>query len=134
MVAITDPSRLQRRVARWVYFECPRCSHHLRDIRYMIEEREKIFVCPNCGARAYRIERLGRILLAMLVYGLVLLFLEFILDPSARLPWLFDASPWIGILSIGLHFTVLVALTWRWFVHFSFGWKLRDGKDDAAAQ
>lgn len=121
-----EPSHSAQRMAKGVYFECPKCSHRSRSVPYVIEVEKRTYVCPNCGARVDRTEKIARIFFAMLIYGLVLLLVELIVDPSARLPSLFDVSPWNSVLWLAILFAVLVALTWRWFMRWCFDWTLRD--------
>jgi hypothetical protein len=132
-MAPLDEASPRGREARAVYFECPKCSHRSASARYVIEAVRKVFICANCGARVERTERLGRIFLVMLLYGGVLFLIEYLLNPSARFPWLFDASPWITVLWLGFLFVLLLAVTWRWFVRWCFGWRLQNGDRTGSA-
>lgn len=133
MVALSNQESPPEREMKGVHFECPKCSHRSSSARYVLEAGRKVFVCSNCGARVERVDRLGRIFLAMLLYGGVLFLIEFFVNPSARLPSLFDASPWVTVLWLGILFALLLAVTWRWFVRWCFGWRLRDTGGDAIA-
>lgn len=124
LVQIREPSRSPNHVAKGVYFECPKCSHRSRNVGYVIDAEKRTYLCPNCGARVDRTEKLARIFFAMLVYGLVLLLIELLVDPSARLPSLFDASAWNSVLWLAILFAALVALTWCWFMRWCFRWEL----------
>jgi hypothetical protein len=59
----------------------------------------------------------------MLFYGVALLVIELVLDPSARWPSLFDVSPLISVVWFAILFAVLVALSWRWLMTWCFGWR-----------
>jgi type II secretory pathway component PulC len=65
----------------------------------------------------------------MLLIGVLLVLIEFLLQPALRFPTLFAMSPWLTIIWMGIVFAALLAISWRWIGKWCFDWRLVESED-----
>lgn len=85
--------------------------------------------CPVCNSRLRVAYSPTRILLGTLAYVVVAFVIEFVIDPVARFPSVFESSPLVSVVWSFAIFLLLVGPTAKYFLRYISRLELVDRRD-----